>query len=70
MDQPKTWRDTGRFLTPAELAALNDDQAARYFAASTVRSLDELDHMPEPHQAAFKGLLQRLNDRGQQSAAS
>lgn len=63
MDQAPTWRETGRFLTPAELGRLDDDERVDYYARSNISSFDEIDAMPEPHRSAFKRLVAEQQQR-------
>lgn len=60
MDRVPTWRETGKFLTPAQLGDLTDDQRAHYYAESTASSFDEIDAMPEPQRTIFKRLTGEL----------
>ncbi|GAB6901903.1 hypothetical protein [Kineosporia succinea] len=70
MDQIQTWQQTGRFLTPAQLDQLTADERAAYFADSAVRSVEEIDRMPEPHRSIFQHQAQALRNRRQDRAAS
>jgi hypothetical protein len=70
MEQPQTWRETGRFLTPAELDKLSEEQRVQYYAESGARSPEDFDRMPQPHGTILRDLTARLDDRRQHRAAS
>jgi len=60
-----TWRETGRFLAPAELASMSADEQADYQIRSAPRTLDEIDAMPEPQRSVFLRLEARAAARQQ-----
>lgn len=65
-----TWRETGQFLTPAELRELTEEQRVQYQIDSAPHTEDELDEMPEPHQSIFRRQLAALRARHEDRAAS
>jgi hypothetical protein len=54
-----TWRETGRFLSREEIAALTPGQQRQYVMDSGVRDLAEIDDMPEPARTRFRALADR-----------
>lgn len=68
--QVRTWRDSGRFLTPAELGELTDEQRDDYYRESNIRDLAELEAMPEPQRSMFRRMIAEQTSQLQGRAAS